>query len=74
MMSNPIYNALGGNLGGGMPQFVRFMQTFRGQNPTAIINDMLNTGKISPEQLQQAKQQASGMMQGFEQFKNMFGF
>lgn len=73
MMSNPIYNALGKSTGN-MPQFIQFMNTFKGQNPTAIINDMLNSGKISQQQLQQAKQQAGEMMQGFDQFKNMFGF
>lgn len=73
-MSNPIFDALGGGLPQGMPNFVQWMGQMRGQNPTQIINNMLQSGQLSPQQLEQAKQRANGIMQNFDQFKGMFGF
>lgn len=55
-------------------RFPQFMSQFRGQNPDAILQSMLQSGKINQNQLNQAQQQAQQMMTAFDQFKSMFGF
>lgn len=68
-MSSPIFNAMGGNQGGNiMQQFQQFMQQMKGKNPQEEINKLLQSGKVSQEQLNQAQQQAQqmqGMFKGF---------
>lgn len=68
-MSSPIFNAMGGNQGGNiMQQFQQFMQQMNGKNPQEEINKLLQSGKVSQEQLNQAQQQAQqmqGMFKGF---------
>lgn len=60
-MSNPIFNALGGNM---MPnnnmlaQFQQFRKQMQGKNPHEEINKLLQSGAISQEQLNQAQQMA----------------
>jgi hypothetical protein len=62
-------------LGGGMPgmgggpmnmvqQFQRFRQEMQGKNPQEEINKLLQSGKISQQQLNQAQQMA-------QQFKGL---
>ena len=51
-----------------MAQFQQFMQQMQGKNPNAIIQDMLQSGKISQAQLNQAQQQAMQMQQMFAPF------
>ena len=68
-MSNPLFNALGG----GMPQgngpmqmiqrFMQFKQNFKG-DPKAEVEKMLQSGKISQQQLNQVQQMAG-------QFQNL---
>ena len=68
-MSNPLFNALGG----GMPQgngpmqmiqrFMQFKQNFKG-DPKAEVQKMLQSGKISQQQLNQVQQMAG-------QFQNL---
>ena len=69
LMSSPIFNAMGGNQGGNiMQQFQQFMQQMNGKNPQEEINKLLQSGKVSQEQLNQAQQQAQqmqGMFKGF---------
>lgn len=72
-MANSLFNALGGKTPQQHP-FVQFMNQMRWQNPTDIINQMVSSGKISQEQLNQVQQQAKSMMSQFDVFKNMFGF
>lgn len=68
-MSSPIFNAMGGNRGWNMfQQFQRFMQEMKGKNPNEEINKLLQSGKVSQEQLNAAQQQAQqmqGMFKGF---------
>lgn len=64
-MSNPLYKALGGNQPDMMGDFQKFMQQMRGINPYQEINRMLQSGQISPQQLNEAQRQA-------QQFMGMF--
>lgn len=72
-MSNPLFNALGGNSGGNNPmnmmqQFQKFMQDMKGKNPNEELNRLLQSGRINQQQLndaQQMAQQMKGMFQGF---------
>ena len=66
-MSNPLFNMMGGNQmqGGIMQKFQQFQQMFRG-NPQQQIQQMLNSGKVSQGQYNQAVQMAN-------QFRRMLG-
>lgn len=69
-MGNPFFKAMGGGQNPMMAQFQQFMQQMQGQNPNAIIQNMLQSGKISQAQLNQAQQQAMQMQGMFAQFFN----
>lgn len=60
-MSNPIFQALGGNQGNMMSDFQKFMQQMQGKNPHEEIAKLLRSGKISQAQLNQAQQMAQQM-------------
>lgn len=66
---NPLFNALGGGMPQGngpmqmMQQFMQFKQNFKG-DPKAEVQKMLQSGKISQQQLNQVQQMAG-------QFQNM---
>lgn len=68
-MSNPLFNALGGGIPQGngpmqmMQQFMQFKQNFKG-DPKAEVQKMLQSGKISQQQLNQVQQMAG-------QFQNL---
>lgn len=65
-MSNPLFQALGGRQQQNvMSQFQQFMQQMQGKNPHQEINRLLQSGKISQQQLNQAQQMA-------QQFAGMF--
>ena len=65
-MSNPLFQALGGKQQNNMfSEFQRFMQQMQGKNPNEEINKLLQSGRISQQQLNQAQQMVS-------QFANMF--
>lgn len=68
-MSSPVFGAMGGQNGGNMiQQFQRFMQEMKGKNPQEEINKLLQSGKVSQQQLNQVQQQAQqmqGMFKGF---------
>ena len=67
-MSNPIFNALGGNIMPGnnmLSQFQQFRQQMQGKNPHEEINKLLQSGAISQQELNQAQQMA-------QQFQSMF--
>lgn len=62
-MSNPLFNALGGNaLPGNMAQIInqfnQFKQTFSG-DPRAQVQQLLNSGKVSQAQYDQAVKMAN---------------
>ena len=70
-MSNPLFQMFGGMPMGGngpmqmMQQFVQFKQNFKG-DPKAEVQKMLQSGRISQTQLNQAQQMA-------QQFQRMLG-
>ncbi len=65
-MSNPLFQALGGNQPNMMADFQRFMDQMKGVNPYEEINRMLQSGQITQAQLNQAQQMA-------QQMQGMFG-
>ena len=65
-MSNPLFKALGGNQQPNMMgDFQRFMQQMQGRNPHQEIANLLQSGRVSQQQLNQAQQMA-------QQFMGMF--
>jgi hypothetical protein len=62
-MSNQLFNALGGGMPQGngpmqmMQQFMQFKQNFKG-DPKAEVEKMLQSGRISQQQLNQVQQMA----------------
>ena len=62
-MSNPLFNALGGGMPQGngpmqmIQQFMQFKQNFKG-DPKAEVQKMLQSGRISQQQLNQVQQMA----------------
>lgn len=69
-MSNPIFQAMGGNMGGiagGGPfamiqQFIQFANGFKG-NPQEEVQKLLNSGQMSQEQYNALQQQATQFQQ-----------
>ena len=55
----------------GFPQFMRQMQ---GQNPQQMLNQLVQSGRVSQQQLNLAQQMAQQMQGQFDQFRGMFGF
>lgn len=74
-MSNPLFKMLGGRTQQNNPimQFPQFMQQMRGKDPNAMINELLASGKVNQQQLNQAQQQARQISGMLEQFRGMFG-
>lgn len=66
---NPLFNALGGGIPQGngpmqmIQQFMQFKQNFKG-DPKAEVEKMLQSGRISQQQLNQVQQMAG-------QFQNL---
>ncbi len=65
-MSNPLFTALGGNQQNMMSDFQRFMQQMQGVNPHQEINNLLRSGRITQQQLNEAQQKA-------QQIQSMMG-
>ena len=69
-MSNPLFNLLGnsqfGNMASMVQQFQQFKNSFQG-DPRQQVQQMLNSGKITQQQYDQAVQQAKA----FQQILNM---
>ena len=57
-----------------MMQFNQFMQQMKGQDPNAIINQLVASGSINQQQINQAHQRAREFETQFEQMKKFFGF
>ena len=69
-MSNPLFNALGGGQQNNMMgQFQQFMQQMQGKNPHQEISRLLQSGRISQQQLNQAQQMAQQMQSMMGMFK-----
>ena len=76
-MSNPLFNALGGGIPQGngpmqmIQQFMQFKQNFKG-DPKAEVQKMLQSGKISQQQLNQVQgvaHQFQGLLKKFPGMK-----
>lgn len=69
---NPFYQAMGPrpNM---MQQFQSFMQQMRGKDPNAMIQELVSSGQVSQQQLDQAQRQAQQMQGMFEGMRGMFG-
>ena len=71
---NPFFNAMGGNKQPNMmQQFQQFMNQMKGKDPNAVIQDMMQSGKFTQDQYNQARQQAQQMQGMFEGMRGMFG-
>lgn len=57
-----------------MMQFNQFMQQMKGQDPNAIINQLVASGRINQQQINMAHQRAKELEKQFEQMKKNFGF
>lgn len=68
-MANPLYNQLGGvpNNNPMLQRLMDFKRTFNG-NPQQIVQNMLNSGKISQAQINQYAQQANEIYKQFKDF------
>ena len=68
-MSNPIFDAIGGNMTGNniVSQFQQFKKQMQGKNPHEEINRLLQSGAISQQELNQAQQMAQQMQSMFRQ-------
>lgn len=68
-MSNPIFDAMGGNMPGNniLAQFQQFRKQMQGKNPHEEINKLLQSGAISQHDLNQAQQMAQQMQSLFRQ-------
>ena len=66
-MPSPLFNAFGnqnnsmGNMGNFLKQFNQFRQTFNG-NPEQVVQQMLNSGRITQDQLNQTVNMANQIM------------
>lgn len=78
-MSNPLFAALGGNMGnmGGGPfrmiqQFIEFANGFKG-NPQEEVQKLLNSGQMTQEQYNALQQQATQFQQLLGKFPGANG-
>lgn len=62
-MNNPI-----------MAQFNMFMQQMRGQDPNAILNQLVKSGRITQQQLNQAQEQAKKLEPQLEELRKKLGY
>lgn len=75
MQMNPLFNTFNHFANGGnMVSFMSFMNQFKGQNPSQIIQSMISSGKLTQDQFQQVQQKAKQVESQFEGFKQSFGF
>lgn len=73
-MPNPFFNAMGSSQQQPMMrQFKQFMDQMRGKDPNAMINELVQSGRITQDQLNQVQRQAQQMQGMFEGMKGMFG-
>jgi hypothetical protein len=71
---NPFFNAMGGNRQPNMmQQFQQFMNQMKGKDPNSMIQEMVSSGRISQDQLNQVQKQAQQMQGMFEGMRGMFG-
>ena len=61
-MFNPLQN-----------QFNIFMQQMKGRDPNALLNQLISSGKVSQEQINNAHKQVENLKGQFENMKKFFG-
>ena len=68
-MANPLYQQLGGKapVNPMLQRFLQFRKTFTG-NPQQMVQNMINSGRISQEQVNKYAQQANSLYEQFKQF------
>lgn len=54
--------------------FLNFMNQMRGNDPDAMIQQMVQSGQLTQDQLNAVQQRARQMAQMFEPFRKMFNF
>lgn len=59
-MANPLFNMLNNNQAGLVQQFQQFKNSFQG-NPQQQVQQLLNSGRITQEQYNNAVQQAKAL-------------
>ena len=68
---NPFFQAMGQpNM---MLQFQAFMNQMKGKDPNSMIQELVSSGQVSQQQLDQAQRQAQQMAAMFEPLRGMFG-
>lgn len=68
---NPFFQAMGQpNM---MQQFQAFMSQMKGKDPNSMIQELVSSGQVSQQQLDQAQRQAQQMAAMFEPLRGMFG-
>ena len=55
-------------------QFNMFMQQMKGQDPNAVLNQLVSSGRVSQKQINQAHKQVENLKGQFENMKKFFGF
>lgn len=76
-MPNQLYNEMNARKaqnGGLENNFFGFMQQMRGQNPRQLIDQMVQSGQLTQQQLNVVQQKANEIGDVFGQFKSRFGF
>lgn len=79
-MANPLFSALGGNMGNGagggpfamIQQFIQFANGFRG-NPQEEVQKLLNSGQMTQEQYNALQSQATQFQQLLGKFPGANG-
>lgn len=64
-MANPLFNQYGVSQGNIIQQFLNFKKNFKG-DPQTMVQDLLNSGKITQEQYNEAVKRANSL-------RGMFG-
>ena len=70
---NPFFGVMGGGRPNMMQQFQQFMNQMKGKDPNAMIQEMVSSGRISQDQLNQVQKQAQQMQGMFDGMRGMFG-
>jgi hypothetical protein len=76
-MANKLYNDMNQNAPGAgnpMQAFTNFMNQMQGKNPNDIISQMVQSGQITQQQLNEVQKKAQQMSGMFEPLKKMFHF
>lgn len=78
-MSNPFFKAMGGQPQQSGPmnmiqQFQQFMEQNRGRNPNDMLQQLLTSGQISQDQLNQAQLMKQQIERPLNGLRSMFGF